>query len=49
MKATILTIGDELLIGQIIDTNAAWMSQKLTALGISVLERITVPDEHATC
>ena len=46
MKATILTIGDELLIGQIIDTNAAWMSQKLTALGISVLERITVPDEH---
>lgn len=46
MKATILTIGDEILIGQIIDTNAAWMSQKLTALGISVIERITVSDEH---
>ena len=46
MKATILTIGDEILIGQIIDTNAAWMSQQLTALGISVVERITVSDEH---
>lgn len=46
MKATILTIGDELLIGQIVDTNAAWMSQKLTAIGISVVERITVSDEH---
>lgn len=46
MKATILTIGDEILIGQIIDTNAAWMSQKLTALGISVVERVTVSDEH---
>ena len=46
MKATILTIGDEILIGQIIDTNAAWMSQQLTALGISVVERVTVSDEH---
>ena len=46
MKATILTIGDEILIGQIIDTNAAWMSQNLTALGITVVERITVSDEH---
>lgn len=46
MKATILTIGDEILIGQIIDTNAAWMSQKLTDLGISVVERVTVTDEH---
>lgn len=46
MKATILTIGDEILIGQIIDTNAAWMSQQLTTLGISVVERVTVSDEH---
>ncbi len=46
MKATILTIGDEILIGQIIDTNAVWMSQKLTAMGISVVERLTVSDEH---
>lgn len=46
MKATILTIGDEILIGQIIDTNAAWMSQQLTALGVAVVERVTVADEH---
>jgi len=46
MKATILTIGDEILIGQIIDTNAAWMSQKLTELGVTVVERVTVSDEY---
>lgn len=46
MKATILTIGDEILIGQIIDTNAAWMSQQLTLLGVAVVERVTVSDDH---
>lgn len=42
--AIIVTIGDELLIGQIIDTNSAWIAQQLTPLGISVMERVAVGD-----
>ncbi|MEO6036951.1 MAG: molybdopterin-binding protein, partial [Saprospiraceae bacterium] len=37
MTAHILTIGDEILIGQIIDTNSAWMSQQLNLRGITVV------------
>lgn len=44
IKATIITIGDELLIGQTIDTNSAWMAQKLNALGIDISRRVTVAD-----
>ncbi|MEO6833244.1 MAG: CinA family nicotinamide mononucleotide deamidase-related protein [Chitinophagaceae bacterium] len=44
--ATIITIGDELLIGQTIDTNSAWMAQQLNALGISVLRRIAIADDR---
>ena len=36
MKAEIITIGDEILIGQIVDTNSAWMGQQLNLLGIEV-------------
>lgn len=43
-RATIITIGDELLIGQTIDTNSAWMAQKLNALGIDVYRRVAVGD-----
>ena len=43
-KAIIVTIGDELLIGQTIDTNSAWMGQKLTALGVEIVEKIAIPD-----
>lgn len=43
-KASIVTIGDELLIGQVIDTNSAWIAQKLNPLGIEVVERIAVAD-----
>jgi nicotinamide-nucleotide amidase len=43
-KATIITIGDELLIGQIIDTNSAWIAQQLNLLGIDVLKRIAIAD-----
>lgn len=43
-KATILTIGDELLIGQTIDTNSAWMGQQLSALGIHIEEKIAIQD-----
>ncbi|MFN8247007.1 MAG: molybdopterin-binding protein [Ferruginibacter sp.] len=34
--ASIITIGDELLIGQVIDTNSAWMAQELNKNGIAV-------------
>jgi nicotinamide-nucleotide amidase len=42
--ACIITIGDELLIGQTIDTNSAWMAQKLNEAGIDVLKRVAVGD-----
>ncbi len=45
-QATIITIGDELLIGQTIDTNSAWMAQQLNALGIDVRRRIAVGDSR---
>jgi nicotinamide-nucleotide amidase len=43
--AAIITIGDELLIGQVIDTNSAWIAQQLNKLGIDVLRRIAVGDD----
>ena len=45
MKATILTIGDEILIGQIVNTNAAWMGERLTEIGVRPEKMIVVPDE----
>ncbi|NSL87921.1 CinA family nicotinamide mononucleotide deamidase-related protein [Chitinophaga solisilvae] len=42
--ASIITIGDELLIGQTIDTNSAWMAQELNALGIWVHRRVAIGD-----
>ena len=44
MKAEIITIGDEILIGQIIDTNSSWLGQTLSKLGISVAHRTSVGD-----
>ncbi len=44
MKATIITIGDEILIGQIVDTNAVFISQRLNAIGCTVTERRTIGD-----
>lgn len=43
-QASIITIGDELLIGQVIDTNSAWMAQQLNKAGIIVLRRVAVGD-----
>ena len=43
-QASIITIGDELLIGQVIDTNSAWMAQELNKTGIRVVHRIAVGD-----
>jgi len=42
--ASIITIGDELLIGQVIDTNSAWMAQELNKAGIQVKNRVAVGD-----
>ena len=42
--ASIITIGDELLIGQVVDTNSAWMGQELNKNGIWVGRRIAVGD-----
>ncbi|HET7817824.1 MAG TPA: competence/damage-inducible protein A [Bacteroidia bacterium] len=44
IKAEIISIGDEILIGQITNTNAQWMAQQLTLIGISVSHLITVGD-----
>lgn len=42
--ASIITIGDELLIGQVIDTNSAWMAQELNKIGVWVQHRVAVGD-----
>ncbi|HMZ46769.1 MAG TPA: CinA family nicotinamide mononucleotide deamidase-related protein [Chitinophagaceae bacterium] len=44
--ATIITIGDELLIGQVIDTNSAFIAQELNKIGISVKQRVSIADEE---
>jgi nicotinamide-nucleotide amidase len=43
-NTSIITIGDELLIGQVIDTNSAWMARELNACGIRVKRRVAVGD-----
>lgn len=45
MKATLLMIGDELLIGQVVDTNAVWLAGKLWDLGVPVVQKTTVSDQ----
>ncbi|MDZ7834300.1 MAG: CinA family nicotinamide mononucleotide deamidase-related protein [Alkalibacterium sp.] len=44
MRAEIISIGTELLLGQVVNTNAAFVSRKLAALGIEVYHHITVGD-----
>lgn len=44
MNANILTIGDELLIGNTINTNAAWIAQELNKIGVDVKHHITLSD-----
>ncbi|HEY8431265.1 MAG TPA: competence/damage-inducible protein A [Sandaracinaceae bacterium] len=45
MSAAVLSIGTELTRGELTDTNAAWLSEQLTALGCDVGEKATVPDD----
>lgn len=47
MTAEIITIGDEILIGQIIDSNSAWMAQQLNFIGIKVNQITSVSDSEA--
>src|SRR6201996_3616005 len=46
MQAEIITIGDEILIGQIVDTNSAWLAQKLNSIGIRVKQISSVSDDR---
>ncbi|WP_028893012.1 competence/damage-inducible protein A [Tenacibaculum sp. 47A_GOM-205m] len=45
MNAEIITIGDEILIGQIVDTNSQWIGQELNKIGISVYQISSIQDE----
>ena len=47
MRAEIITIGDELLIGQVVDTNSAWMAERLNEQGIELYQITSVHDERA--
>ncbi|MBN1767133.1 MAG: competence/damage-inducible protein A [Prolixibacteraceae bacterium] len=44
MKAEIITIGDEILIGQIVDTNSAWMAEELNKIGVGVTQITSISD-----
>ncbi len=46
MKAEIITIGDELLIGQVIDTNSAWMAEQLNLVGLQVHQITSISDDR---
>ncbi len=46
MKVKIISIGDELLIGQVVDTNAAWIAAQLNDIGIQTTKKITLPDDE---
>ena len=45
-KCEIITIGDELLIGQVVDTNSAWMAQQLNDVGIELYQITSVHDDR---
>jgi nicotinamide-nucleotide amidase len=46
MLAEIITIGDEILIGQIVDTNSAWMAHELNAIGVRIKQISSVSDDR---
>ena len=47
MLAEIITIGDEILIGQIVDTNSAFIAKELNKIGISVYQITSIQDDKA--
>src|SRR5690606_24071760 len=44
MIAEIITIGDEILVGQTVDTNSAWIAQKLKLIGVAVRQIVSIAD-----
>lgn len=46
MKTEIITIGDEILIGQIVDTNSAWIAEQLNIAGFTVVRKLSVGDSR---
>jgi len=47
MNAEIITIGDEILIGQIVDTNSVWIANELNSIGIDVIRKSSVSDSKS--
>lgn len=47
MRAHLLTVGDELLLGQVVNTNAAWLGERLAAVGADLRESLVVGDVEA--
>ena len=45
MNCVLISIGDELLIGQTINTNAAWLGEQLNLLGYKVIAGLVIPDD----
>ena len=48
MNAVIVTIGDEILVGQTVDTNSAWIASELNLIGIPVIEILSISDQKKT-
>jgi nicotinamide-nucleotide amidase len=46
LRTIVLSIGDELVLGQTVDTNSAWISQQLASVGAGVVAHLTVPDDQ---
>jgi len=46
-QAWIISVGTELTLGQTVDTNSAWLAERLAALGVRALRHVTVPDDAA--
>ncbi|MFC7132660.1 MULTISPECIES: competence/damage-inducible protein A [Salinibaculum] len=47
MQVALLTIGDELLAGDTVNTNAAWLAERLTERGVTVTRILTIPDDRS--
>ena len=46
MNAIIISVGDELILGQTVDTNSAWLSQQLASVGCDIIGHKTVSDDQ---
>ena len=45
MKASIITIGDEILIGQILDTNSQFIAKALDKIGVDIISILSISDD----